>query len=51
MSALLHIFCSSCLHRSLMEDVEMQEMQILKEEKELQDKKEVIELKEVCGCV
>ncbi|XP_072233448.1 coiled-coil domain-containing protein 146 [Leuresthes tenuis] len=32
--------------RSLIEDVETQETQILKEEKELQDKKEVIELKE-----
>lgn len=31
-----------------MEDVETHEMQILKEQKELEDKKEIIELREVC---
>lgn len=36
-------------HRSLMEDVETHEMQILKEQNELEDKKELIELKEVCA--
>ena len=39
------------LHRSLMEDVETHETLILKEQKELEDKKANIELKEVCVCV
>lgn len=33
-----------------MEDVKTHETQILKEQKELEDKKEIIELKEVCVC-
>lgn len=40
--------CLFSLHRSLLEDVETHEAQILKEQKELGDKKEIIELKEVC---
>lgn len=35
-------------HRSLTEDVETHEMEILKEQKELEDETQSIELKEVC---
>lgn len=38
-----------CLRRSLMEDLETQEKQILNGWKELEDEKEIIELKEVCA--
>lgn len=36
-------------HRSLMEDIETHKKQILTEQNELEDKKALIELKEVCA--
>lgn len=45
------ILCSHCMRRNLMEDVEAHETLIIKEQEELEEKKKIIELKEVCVCV
>lgn len=44
-------FCSHCMHRNLTEDMEMHKMLIVKEQEELEERKKIIELKEVCVCV
>lgn len=46
-----YVCCPHSLHRHLMEDVETHEDQILKGWKELDDKREIVELKEVCARV
>lgn len=39
------------MRRNLMEDVEAHETLMIKEQEELEEKKKIIELKEVCVCV